>query len=49
MDFKEILRKIFAMLDVYDRAKFKDTSFEKKQDSFIIVVKQSTYLSKHSH
>jgi len=49
MDFKEILKQIFVMLDVYDRAKCKDTSFEKKQVSFINVIKQSTYRSKHSH
>jgi len=49
MGFKEILKQIFVMLNVHYRAKCKDTSFEKKQVSFIIVVKQSTYRSKHSH
>jgi len=30
MEFKEILKQMFVMLDVCDRAKCKDTSFEKK-------------------
>jgi hypothetical protein len=30
MDFKDILKQIFVMLDVYDGDKRKDTSFEKK-------------------
>jgi len=34
VDLKEILKQIFVMLDVYDRAKCKDTSFEKKKASF---------------
>ena len=37
MDFKEILKQTFVMLDVCDRAKCKDTSFGEKKKCFIVV------------
>ena len=36
MDFKEILKQTFVMLDVCDRAKCKDTSFGEKKSVLLL-------------